>query len=223
MTGHLDDDTFVGLALGHPGFGDRDIAAHLSGCATCAAALRGFEDAVRLSVTASPSIAPPAGFAERVVAAGRTQPAPPPSRGTSVRWPLLVAAALLVGAVIGAASTLGILTTRDTPVPPQTAVGAPAFPLLTAAGGQVGSAGIADLGNGPVLVLSVTAARPGATYECVLLGEDGSRTGGGTWTVSGPAYGQAASATWLVPVDEAGVTGVELVTPEGQVWASARL
>ncbi|NHB85788.1 hypothetical protein G7085_17740 [Tessaracoccus sp. HDW20] len=74
-----------------------------------------------------------------------------------------------------------------------------------------------------MLVLSVTAARPGATYECVLIGDDGSRTSGGTWKVSGQAYGQDTSGTWLVPTDGRPVTGVELVTPDDRVWAKAGL
>lgn len=79
------------------------------------------------------------------------------------------------------------------------------------------------LGAGPVLVLSVTEGRPGATYECVLLGADGSRTSGGTWTLADPGYGRTPSGAWLVQVDRTGVVGVELVTPEGKVWASAPL
>ena len=79
------------------------------------------------------------------------------------------------------------------------------------------------LDAGPVLVLSITGGRPGATYECVLLGADGSRTSGGTWTLADPGYGRTPSGAWLVPVDRTGVVGVELVTPEGKVWASAPL
>ena len=38
-----------------------------------------------------------------------------------------------------------------------------------------------------------------------------------------PGYGRTPSGAWLVPVDRTGVVGVELVTPEGKVWASAPL
>ena len=90
-------------------------------------------------------------------------------------------------------------------------------------GETIGTAGVVRLGAGPLLVLSITGGRPGATYECVLLGADGSRTSGGTWTLADPGYGRTPSGAWLVPVDRTGVVGVELVTPEGKVWASAPL
>jgi len=200
--------------------GDRDLLAALASGEESAAVAFVHRFGGRVFGLA-PSITPPAGFAERVVTAGAAAPSPPPAPRPPRLW--LVAAALLLGAVLDSAATLGILAVNRAPEPAPTAVGAPASPLLTADGGRVGSAGVADLGRGGMLVLSVTAARPGATYGCVLIGADGSRTSGGTWTVSGPAYGEDAAATWFVPVDGRTVSAVELVTPSGRVWATARL
>lgn len=137
-------------------------------------------------------------------------------------WPA-VAASVLAGALLGGAATLGALAASGVTWPAPPAAGAPTTPLVTGDGETIGTAGVVRLGAGPVLVLSITGGRPGATYECVLLGADESRTSGGSWTLADPGYGRTPSGAWLVPVDRTGVVGVELVTPEGKVWASAPL
>ena len=73
MTAHLDDDTLTALALGHRDAGAEGVADHLRVCPACAAALADLAAAVRGTLAAAPSIAPPDWFAGRVLAAGRAE------------------------------------------------------------------------------------------------------------------------------------------------------
>lgn len=160
---------------------------------------------------------------------------------TWVPW-LAAAASLLVGAGLGVSVTLGVLgagATRPAPSPGVSAVpsagaepgiapspggstGLPAAStLVTRNGDAVGTAGTTTVDGRRLLVLTVTTGRPGMTYECVLVGPDGIRTSGGTWTL-GESYGSGvASGTWVVPIADAEVSRVELVAPSGAVWSSA--
>lgn len=225
MTGHLADDSFVALALGELAPAERDaLRAHLDACPACASEARSVADAVRYTVAVAPSIAPPEGFAARVL--GAREPSAPrvqaPARDPRwARW-LAVLAGVLIGAVAGAALTLGVLAARGVPWPEPQRTAPAASALVTESGDAVGITGTALVDGRAALVLTITGGRPGMTYECVLVGADGTRTSGGTWTLAESGYGTGAGGTWTVPLPASELTAVELVTPTGAVWATAR-
>ena len=93
--------------------------------------------------------------------------------------------------------------------------------LVTTAGATVGSVGVTQLDTREYLVISVTRGRADASYECFLIGADGARTSGGSWTLTSE-YGQEASGAWAVPLAGDRPARVELVAPSGKVWAQAQ-
>ncbi len=135
------------------------------------------------------------------------------------RMSMLLAAAALVGLFAGVGATLLWQGLAPADVRPQSALAAA---LVTGSGETVGSVSRTRVGGQEYLLVSVTAGRPNMTYECVMVGSDGSRTSGGTWTL-GPASGSGAAAvgTWLVPLPEGAASRVELIAPSGKVWSQA--
>lgn len=245
MTDPLGDDALVALALDDVEPAERArLSDHLAGCPSCRAEYAVIEDAVQRAMVATPAIAPPPGFSGRVLAAMGTvvgatpapiPPAPAPTPLTARRWwtPLVAAAALVVGLALGVGGTLAL-----TPPPAPAAPGATAAPpataapaataataasaLVTRAGEAVGTAGVTTLAGRSYLVVTITRARPGMAYECVLVGPDGRRSSGGTWTLDARSPGAEASGTWVVEVPAGGVEQVELVAPSGAVWSRAQ-
>ncbi|QIK72283.1 hypothetical protein G7070_08390 [Propioniciclava coleopterorum] len=133
-------------------------------------------------------------------------------------WPLVAAAA--AGLLLGALVTWVALVPGGLAAPPPASPNPrPASALVTGTGERVGSVDRTALESGDVLVITVQA-RPGASYECVLVIGDGSRVSGGVWTLGD--YGPG-SAIWVVPTGGATVRGVELVAPSGTVWSRAEL
>lgn len=246
MNEHPSDELLLALALADVDPPERErLGTHLAGCAACRGEYHAIEDAVGATLDAAPSVAPPAGFSGRVVAAmelasgtggngvgagagaggGAGTARPSPSR-----W-LLVGAGLAVGLVVGVAATLGVQTLQA-PVVPDPAPASSAQPtpgvheasaLVTRTGQTVGTVGHTVLGGKGVLVVAVTAGRPGMTYECVVVASDGSRTSGGRWTLE-EGYGSRAgvgAGTWVVELGTGDVARVELVAPSGAVWSRA--
>ena len=214
---HPEPDELVALALTQVGPDDEErLVAHLASCAACRDEYAGLSDGVQQTLAASPAVAPPAGFSGRVLdaMAGEAAPAVRPRRTSR----LLAAAAVLVGLLVGVGGTLAATAWLDRPQ--TTTSHAPvATPLLAADGTEVGSAGLATLAGHSYLVLNITAGKPGVSYECVLVGADGTRTSGGTWTLT-DEYGTGhASGSWLVPVTGDAPAAVELVGPSGAVWS----
>ena len=222
---HPDPDQLVELALLDVSAEDEErLAAHLVACADCRADYAGIEDSVQRALAATPAIAPPAGFSGRVLTAmgiSEDSGAEPtrPNRGRG-RFRLLVAAAALVGLLAGVGGTLAVTSWLGLQAP-----GTPHVPvsadLVTGSGETVGSAGITTLGGRDYVAVSVTQGRPGMSYECFLVGADGSRTSGGTWTLTGD-YGAEATGTWLVPLSGPPPAAVELVGQTGRTWSTAR-
>lgn len=208
---HLDDDELLDVALG----ADDGAAstAHLADCPECHERYRELDEAVRGTVVAAPSVAPPAGFSGRVLEAAGAGRRPR-------RWaPILVAAAAVVlGLLAGVGGTL--LLTGDEPAATSPRADAVAT-LVTGDGDVVGTAALADLDGQPYVVLSVSSGRPGASYDCTLLDASGGRTDGGSWTL-GDGYGSAGGAgMWLVPVDGVPPVAVELGAGPDRIWARA--
>lgn len=229
MTEHPAHDDLVALALGSVEPAERErLGAHLAGCGACRVAYAELEDAVLHTLAASPTIAPPAGFSGRVLGLLAVEPVETDAgrarrdAGRARRDLLLAAAALAVGLALGIAGTL-FVTDRTTAPPVASVPGdvTSASALVTRSGDTVGSAGLAVLAGRDHLVITVTRARPGAAYECVVVGEDGRRRSAGTWTLDARYGGTDASGTWVVEVPEGGIEQVELIGRSGNVWAAA--
>ena len=234
--GHADQDVLVALALqALDAHGRAPLIAHLAECGQCRGEYTSIEDGVLRALAAAPSIAPPAGFSGRVLAAmgmdeataASEWQASPPARGQVAvqRWrtPLVAAAAaLMVGVALGVGGMLAIGAL--TPPPPVSSVPGEvtsASALVTKSGETVGSVGVVILAGREHLVITVTRARPGASYDCMIVGEDDQRRSAGTWTLDARYGGEEASGTWVVELPEGGVEHVELVAPSGTVWSRA--
>lgn len=225
---HPDPDELVALALAEVGpEAQEQLVTHLAGCPACRDDYAEYSDGVAQALAAAPAVAPPAGFSGRVLAAmGTTQTLAPPEAVTDPRPRhrtvlLMVAAAVLLGLLAGVGGTLATTGWLERPAatdhrPPVAA------PLLTAKGETVGSVGLATLDGRSYLLLNVTTGRPGATYECILVGRDGERTSGGSWALTQEYGNGSASGSWLVPLSGEQPAGVELVAPSGTVWAQGR-
>lgn len=221
----------VALALQELGPAERErVIAHLAVCGTCRADYAAIEDDLRHALAAAPSIAPPAGFSGHVLAAmGMPEPPPPQVLGAAPernprRWRMTLAAAsaaLVVGIGVGAGGMALLDPAEAPPVSSQAGDPTSASALVTGDGAAVGSAGVAVLSGRDYLVISVVRARPGASYECVVVGDDGGRRSAGTWTLDA-SYGSDASGTWVVELPAGGVARVELVTASGRVWSAAQ-
>ena len=77
MAEHPTGDELVALALQAVGAPERErLSEHLAGCAACREEYAHLADAVHGTLAAAPSVAPPAGFSGRVLAAmGQPEPA----------------------------------------------------------------------------------------------------------------------------------------------------
>jgi hypothetical protein len=133
---------------------------------------------------------------------------------------LLVAAAVLVGLLSGIGGTLAVVGGLPRPGGASTDLAPVAAQLLTAAGEAVGSAGITTSRGQTFVLLNITTGKPGMSYECFLVGKDGTRTSGGKWALTSEYGSEKASGSWLVPVSGEAPVGVELVAPSGRVWST---
>lgn len=132
-------------------------------------------------------------------------------------WEL--AAAAVLGLLLGAAGTAAVLD-DDGPEVPVAGEGAVSGPALVAAdGSRVGTVLESRFDGRPVLVVTVTTGGVGVEYACDLVLADGGRLPAGSWVLREPT-----GATWVVVKPErADVVGVELVAADGRTWATARL
>jgi hypothetical protein len=219
---HPESDELVELALGDvTSEASERLTAHLTTCAECRDEYAALSDGVQHVLTATPALAPPAGFSGRVLAAmaaekpgaSVTELRPVPRRRTFV----LVAAAIVLGLALGVGGTLAATTMRQKVV--ATDHVPVAAQLLNSKGEAVGSAGLATLDGRSYLLINITTGRPGASYECVLVGKDGTRTSGGSWSLTDEYGTGVASGSWLVPLTGDQPQSVELVTKSGTVWS----
>ncbi len=217
---HPETDRLVALALADVDPGEQEqLVSHLAGCPACRDEYTGLSDGLQQALAAAPAVAPPPGFSGRVLAA-MTPPAAIP-RVRPQRERRLVAAAVLLGLLAGVGGTLAVTSWSTRPPATATTQAPVATQLLTSAGLPVGSAGITVQGGRTYLLLNITAGRPGASYECFLVGRDGHRSSGGRWTLTSEYGSDRASGAWLVPVSGDPPATVELVAPSGKVWSSA--
>jgi hypothetical protein len=214
---HPSEDLLLDLALSDVDDAARDrLTTHLALCERCRAAYATLADGVDHVLLAAPRVAPPAGFSGEVLAGmGVAGGAPAtPERGTAGgRRGWLLAAGVAAGLVIGAVGSAVVLRPAE---PAATGAGTP---LVTAAGDQVGDVLESRYRGEPVLVVTVTDGREGATYECVLVLADGERRSAGSWEMADSA------ASWVVdrPEDGAEPVAVEMLAGPGRTWATASL
>lgn len=213
---HPEPDQLVALALADLEPDERGrLVDHLSTCPACQDAYTELSDGLAQALAAAPAVAPPPGFSGRVLAAmAPAAPRVPTSRGR-----LLVAAAVLLGLLSGIGGTLAVTGGLSRPGSSASSHAPAAIELVTSAGQAVGSAGITTQGGRTFLLLNITSGRPGASYECMLVAQDGTRTSGGKWGLTSEYGSDRASGSWLVPLTGEPPVGVELVAPSGTVWS----
>lgn len=218
---HPETDQLVALALADIEPGESELlVAHLAGCPACRDEYTGLSDGLQQALAAAPAVAPPPGFSGKVLAA--MAPAVAAGRFNPRRGRLLVAAAVLFGLLAGIGGTLAVTGWATRPPATATTRAPVATQLLTSSGVPVGSAGITVQDGRTYLLLNITSGRPGASYECFLVGRDGERSSGGRWSLTSEYGSEQASGAWLVPVSGEPPAAVELVAPSGKVWSSAR-
>lgn len=219
---HASYDDLVDLALddpGEPDAGERNagLLQHLARCGSCRSRYDEVVAGIEQVLPATPRIDPPPGFDRAVLAAlGMDADVPAPRRvGTAAPWRRvsLVAAAAVLGVLLGVGGTLAWTALDDPPDRPSTV----AASLDTPAGDAVGSVTRSYLEGEPVMVVSVDDGVVGMQYECVLVLDDGRTRPVGSWVMESP------EATWVVPVPPSGVDAVRLVTGEGRLWSAADL
>lgn len=213
---HPDEDLVLDAVLGT---GDQrdDVVAHLASCTRCRRAHGALVDAVDLVLPAVPRTQPPTGFESRVLERlGELRPAGARSRPR--RWPSVLAAAAagLLGVGVGAAG-VGLLTGDPAEEPPAV-VSAPAVPLVTADGADVGTVSRMRDEGGPRIVVVVEGTGSPRTYTCRVRLADGTVQDVGTWPLA--EHGERA---WVVDEPAPGVRSVELVGQSGAVWATAEM
>lgn len=220
---HASYDALVDLALDDPGdrsAGERDVGVlqHLARCGSCRSRYGEVVAAIEQVLPATPRIDPPPGFDRAVLTAIGMDAEPPATRsvGTPARWrrASLVAAAAVLGVLLGVGGTLAWTALDDPADRPSSTVAAI---LDTPEGDAVGSVTRSYLEGEPVMVVRVDDGVVGMEYECVLVLDGGRTRPVGSWVMESP------EATWVVPVPPSGVDAVRLVTAEGRLWSAAEL
>lgn len=216
---HPDQDALVDVALGHADPAGRDVVIeHLAMCPSCRRDYDDVAGAVELVLPAVPRVAPPPGFEDTALArlagarGGAAAPAELRRAAPTRRTVLWAAAAGLLGVTAGAGATAYLTGREPAPPTPWSA------PLVTGDGRTVGQAAPSYDDRGDVLVIEVTGGQAGRSYVCRLRLRDGSSRDVGTW-----ALAEDRPNSWVVPVADGEVEGVELVAESGRTWATATL
>lgn len=206
---HLSEDEVLALALGDLRPDQSSVLRHLNNCPLCRTAYDELSRAVDEILPAAPTVAPPAGFDVRVLDRLGLRS---PQRSRSYRIPVLIAAAAIVGLVLGAFGA-GSLMDRST-----TTTIAGGASLVTNAGSAIGSVEPSQADGQEVIVLQITKGIPGIHYTCRMRLADGTVRDAGNWLM--PDSGRA---TWIAYGSTDNIDRVELVTDDGKVWATAEL
>ena len=213
MERHPDEDELTALALGTLPGEPAELLRHLTVCTACRSAYDDLSAAVDAVLPAAPEVAAPPGFDARVL--DRLELRRPSPVGRSHRTPLLVAAAAAAGLCLG---TVGTALLHHDSAPVQVAASDHGALLVTGSGARVGTVEPSRAGEERVVVMQVTAGRPGAHYTCRLLLKDGSAREAGQWWM--PPSGRA---TWIAYGSAGAIDRVDLVTDDGHIWSSAAL
>lgn len=226
---HPAQDDLVALAIGHLD-GDRgaEVTDHLAACAGCRRDYDSYAASIALVVPAAPRTAPPANFEVTVLDRIRARQQRDGSRGTGARpvaaggvqrrqRVLLVAAAVVLGLVLGAGAGAIAWRPGDEGERAPTATAAGQVPLATADGEGVGHVWRSYSADGPVLVLEVTDGPAGQSYTCRLVRADGSTEDVAHWELS-----DQRPNSWVI--DPGGeVSQVQLIGEDGRIWSTAEL
>jgi len=213
MERHPDENELTALALGSLPGEPAELLRHLTVCTACRSAYDDLSAAVDAVLPAAPEVAAPPGFDARVL--DRLELRRPSPVGRSHRTPLLVAAAAAAGLCLG---TVGTALLHHDSAPVQVAASDHGALLVTGSGARVGTVEPSRAGEERVVVMQVTAGRPGAHYTCRLLLKDGSAREAGQWRM--PPSGRA---TWIAYGSAGAIDRVDLVTDDGHIWSSAAL
>jgi hypothetical protein len=205
---HPGEDALVELALG-VSTDPAAVSGHLRDCADCRATYDDLSRDLEVALAAGPTIEPPAGFESRVLARLRAEATTPPGRRS--RGVVLLAAAAMVGLVVGVLGLLGVQAVTDDP-PPRDVVA-----LQTDDGRVVGRVLSSWVDDEEVLVVLITDGPPGVRYICRLRLDDDTTAPAGEWVVP-----ESGTATWITPSDPHAAS-IELVTDSGKVWSTASL
>lgn len=128
------------------------------------------------------------------------------TRSARLRGVLLVAIIVLSGAVLTSAGmALGRWSDDDDGVP---VVGAP---IVASVDGAKLTATMALGDGGSYLTVVVTGVPIGTTCRLTIIGDDGTRTDGGSWGI-GPAHRPVETTAWMPP---SGVAELDVVTSNG--------
>ncbi|GGJ08620.1 anti-sigma factor family protein [Streptomyces brasiliensis] len=210
---HPDEDELIALALGTLPGEPTELLRHLATCPACRTAYHDVSGAVDAVLPAAPRVSAPTGFDARVL--DRLELRRPSTRRRRRRVPLLVAAAAAAGIGLGA---LGAALLGHDTAPAGVTVSDGGAPLVTSSGSTVGTVAPSRAGSEHVVVMEVTAGRPGTHYTCRLVLKDGSARDVGQWWT--PSSGQA---TWIAYGSASSIDRVELVQDDGRIWSTADL
>lgn len=218
MAQHPDADVLAALVLGRldPGRAD-DVAAHLLSCRTCRATFDRYADSIATLGSASPPAGLAPGTAKDAGGAGGPAPFPLRRRPPERRWLpwLRVAAALVVGLVLGGGAVLG--WPKGEPAPAASPTPTWHASLRTADGQVVGTVARSSSAAGPVLVLEVTDGPAGKELTCRLV-----RAGGSTSDVAHLQLSDQGPNSWVIETEGQQPSQVQLVDQDGELWAAAR-
>ena len=218
MAQHPDADVLAALVLGRlDSVRAEGVAAHLVTCRTCRATFDRYADSIATLRSASPPAGLAPGTAKDAGGAGGPAPFPLGQRPPERRWLpwLRVAAALVVGLVLGGGAVLG--WPKDEPVPAASPTPTWHAPLLTGAGQEVGTVARSTSAAGPVLVLEVTGGPAGKELTCRLV-----RAGGRTTDVAQVELSDQRPNSWVIEIGRPEPSQVQLVDQDGELWAAAR-
>lgn len=206
---HLGEDQLIALALGELGPEQAPALRHLNDCHACRSAYDDLSQTIDALLTATPTLAPPAGFDARVLARLEVRA---PDRRRLLRIPVLIAAATIIGLSMGAIGARSLIDQEMTTASDRGAA------FVTAKGSTVGTVEPSRSDGHQVVVLQVTKGRPGAHYTCRVRLDDGTVREAGDWRM--PASGRA---TWVTYGSTSSIDRIDLVTDGGTVWSTARL
>lgn len=200
------------VALGVAGAEDRAaVLAHIERCAGCATELRSMTDVADVLVTLVPSVEPPSGFEDRVldrVRAGRVLNGRPTLVERLRSRPTKAVAAVASAAVLALGGWLVGQATSVHPSPVETAA-------LVSHHAPVGEV-VLVRGAHPWISMTTRTGTAASVVRCQVRETSGRLVTLGAFTVTG-GYG-----SWASPLPKGVVVrGARLVTPGGQVLASA--
>lgn len=186
-----------------------EVLDHVETCPRCRRELAGHRALADRLATLAPAAEPPPGFEGRVL--GRLRPRGrrrPPSKVLAWSAAAVLAALVAVGAGVGLVGRGG-----SRPAPPTTVTA-----NLTGAGGRVVGDVVVDGYRPRWISMSVHGLGASGTVRCEVVAAGGRDFYAGTFSVDGGA------GSWSAPLPATGtVLAARLVSPGGQVLASARL